>query len=101
MTTVAMLAVERISRRKGVFHLRPHGRRGVRGFYGRLLAYPVLLGVIVASVSGCAVGPNFNPAAAPEGNGYGPGKLAPPVPGRGGPRAPRDTPASRAPDSAR
>src|SRR5258708_3872764 len=86
MTTVAMLAVERISRRKGVFHLRPHGRRGVRGFYGRLLAYPVLLGVIVASVSGCAVGPNFNPAAAPEVNGYVPGKLASPDPGRGGPR---------------
>src|SRR5258708_36137003 len=86
MRRVGMLGGERISRRKGVFHRRPHGRRGVRGFYGRLLAYPVLLGVIVASVSGCAVGPNFNPAAAPEVNGYVPGKLASPDPGRGGPR---------------
>ena len=36
--------------------------------------------------AGCAVGPNFNPAAAPDVNGYVPGKLASPDPGRGGPR---------------
>jgi NodT family efflux transporter outer membrane factor (OMF) lipoprotein len=39
-----------------------------------------------AAVSGCAVGPNFNPAPAPDVNGYVPGKLASPNPGPGGPR---------------
>jgi NodT family efflux transporter outer membrane factor (OMF) lipoprotein len=52
----------------------------------RLLTHTMLLGVIVASISGCAVGPNFNPAAAPDVSGYVRGKLASPDPGRDGPR---------------
>jgi NodT family efflux transporter outer membrane factor (OMF) lipoprotein len=42
--------------------------------------------VLSLAISGCAVGPNFNPAAAPDVSGYVPGKLASPDPGRGGPR---------------
>src|SRR5579872_7420317 len=37
------------------------------------------------ALSGCAVGPNFNPAAAPEVTGYVKGKLAPADPGKGPP----------------
>ena len=43
-------------------------------------------GILALAISGCAVGPNFNPAPAPDVNGYVPGKLASPDPGRGGPR---------------
>jgi NodT family efflux transporter outer membrane factor (OMF) lipoprotein len=39
-------------------------------------------------MSGCAVGPNFAPAPAPDVKGYIPGKLASPNPGSGGPRVP-------------
>jgi NodT family efflux transporter outer membrane factor (OMF) lipoprotein len=53
---------------------------------GRLLKRTALLGVFVASISGCAVGPNFNPAPAPDVNGYVRGKLASPNPGAGTPR---------------
>jgi outer membrane protein TolC len=37
-------------------------------------------------MSGCAVGPDFQPAAVPEATGYVPGKLASPGSERGGPR---------------
>src|SRR6202140_2331720 len=52
----------------------------------RAVAAATIVAVLSASISGCAVGPNFNPAAAPDVNGYVPGKLATPDPGRGGPR---------------
>src|ERR1700726_491748 len=52
----------------------------------RHAAYGVLAGILALATSGCAVGPNFNPAAAPDVNGYVPGKLASPDPGPGGPR---------------
>jgi NodT family efflux transporter outer membrane factor (OMF) lipoprotein len=71
-----------------IAHLRPDaawGRRRIRRDR-RSLARTMLLGVIAGSISGCAVGPNFNPAPAPDVNGYVPGKLASPDPGRGGPR---------------
>jgi NodT family efflux transporter outer membrane factor (OMF) lipoprotein len=42
--------------------------------------------VLAAAVSGCAVGPDFKSAPAPDVNGYVPGKLASPDPGRDGPR---------------
>src|ERR1700733_5832609 len=42
--------------------------------------------ILIAAVSGCAVGPNFNPPAVPDVNGYVPGKLASPAPERDGPR---------------
>jgi NodT family efflux transporter outer membrane factor (OMF) lipoprotein len=46
----------------------------------------VLLGAIAASISGCAVGPNFAPPAAPDVTGYVPDKLSSPNPGPGAPR---------------
>src|SRR6202049_1692942 len=52
----------------------------------RAVAAATIAAVLSASISGCAVGPNFNPAAAPDVNGYVPGKLASPDPGPGGPR---------------
>jgi NodT family efflux transporter outer membrane factor (OMF) lipoprotein len=47
----------------------------------------IVAGVSVLSMalSGCAVGPNFNPAAVPDVNGYVHGKLASPNPGSGPP----------------
>lgn len=57
-----------------VVHRRRHAARGM------------LSGILALAISGCAVGPNFNPAPAPDVNGYVPGKLASPDRGRGGPR---------------
>jgi NodT family efflux transporter outer membrane factor (OMF) lipoprotein len=80
-----MLAVDHMLRCQWVVHPAAGAmhtlRRGCR-----LLAHTMLLGAIVGSVSGCAVGPNFTPAPAPDVSGYVPGKLASPGPGRGGPR---------------
>jgi NodT family efflux transporter outer membrane factor (OMF) lipoprotein len=42
--------------------------------------------LLSAAISGCAVGPNFSPAAAPDVHGYVPEKLASPNPGSGEPR---------------
>ena len=42
--------------------------------------------VLAAALSGCAVGPNFQPAPAPPADGYVPGKLASPAADRSGPR---------------
>jgi NodT family efflux transporter outer membrane factor (OMF) lipoprotein len=70
---------------KGIVQLPPRGRGVVRR-NRRLLTHTMLLGLIVVSISGCAVGPNFNPAAAPDVSGYVPGKLASPDPGHDGPR---------------
>jgi NodT family efflux transporter outer membrane factor (OMF) lipoprotein len=50
------------------------------------VAGATLMMVLAAAVSGCAVGPDFKPAPAPDVNGYVPGKLASPSPGSGGPR---------------
>jgi len=52
----------------------------------RAAACATVVSILSLAVSGCAVGPNFKPAAAPEVDGYVPGKLASPDPGRGGPR---------------
>ena len=54
------------------------GRRAVGGV--------TIVTIFSLAISGCAVGPNFNPAPAPDVSGYVPGKLASPDPGRGGPR---------------
>src|SRR3984957_19723046 len=45
----------------------------------------VSAGVLALAISGCAVGPTFVAAPAPEADGYVRGKLASPDPGRGGP----------------
>jgi NodT family efflux transporter outer membrane factor (OMF) lipoprotein len=83
-----MLAVDHMLRRQWIVRLRHHAVRGIRRIRRdcRSLAYPMLLGVIVASITGCAVGPNFNPAAVPDVDGYVPGRLSSPNPGPGGPR---------------
>jgi len=53
----------------------------------RRAATGATLGAVLAmAISGCAVGPNFKPAAVPDVDGYVPGKLASPNPGQGGPR---------------
>jgi NodT family efflux transporter outer membrane factor (OMF) lipoprotein len=46
----------------------------------------LLAGALAVAVSGCAVGPNFNPAPVPDADGYLPGKLASPGPRPSGPR---------------
>jgi NodT family efflux transporter outer membrane factor (OMF) lipoprotein len=52
----------------------------------RAVAGTAMAAILSLAVAGCAVGPNFRPAAEPEVEGYVPGKLASPDPGRGGPR---------------
>ena len=47
--------------------------------------------LVCRSISGCAVGPNFNPRAVPDVNGYVPGKLASPNPGPAGLALPPST----------
>jgi NodT family efflux transporter outer membrane factor (OMF) lipoprotein len=49
---------------------------------------PALLIVVSVAISGCAVGPNFNPAPAPDVTGYVKGKLSSPNPGKGPPDVP-------------
>src|SRR5260370_6237872 len=53
-----------------------------RRAFGRV----TIVTILPLAIAGCAVGTNFNPAAAPDVSGYVPGKLASPDPGRGGPR---------------
>jgi NodT family efflux transporter outer membrane factor (OMF) lipoprotein len=83
-----MLAVDHMLRCRWIVHLRPHAVRGMTRVRRdpRLLKRGALLALIVASISGCAVGPNFAPPAAPDVSGYLPGKLSSPNPGPGGPR---------------
>ncbi|MBX9650452.1 MAG: efflux transporter outer membrane subunit [Xanthobacteraceae bacterium] len=83
-----MLAVDHIKPRKRIAHLESRFGRGAgrTGRDARWLPRALLLGAIAASVSGCAVGPNFGPQAAPDVTGYVPGKLNSPNPGPGGPR---------------
>jgi NodT family efflux transporter outer membrane factor (OMF) lipoprotein len=52
----------------------------------RVLAGTAGLAVLSMAISGCAVGPNFNPAAKPEVDSYVHGKLASPDAGNGPPR---------------
>lgn len=52
----------------------------------RKVACATLATLLSAGMSGCAVGPDFQPAAVPEATGYVPGKLASPGSERGGPR---------------
>jgi NodT family efflux transporter outer membrane factor (OMF) lipoprotein len=54
----------------------------------RQMTRGLLAGAVAVAVSGCAVGPNFSPAPAPDVDGYVPGKLASPGPRPGGPRVP-------------
>jgi outer membrane protein TolC len=63
-------------------YVRPLGSGRTR----RRIACTTVLATLSAVISGCAVGPNFHPAPAPDVAGYVPGKLASPDPGPGGPR---------------
>jgi NodT family efflux transporter outer membrane factor (OMF) lipoprotein len=58
----------------------PHDRKR------HVLAGTAALTVLSMAVSGCAVGPNFKPAAVPEVDGYVRGNLASPDAGNGAPR---------------
>jgi NodT family efflux transporter outer membrane factor (OMF) lipoprotein len=58
-----------------------HVSRHARYLLGAIAAL-----VLSAAISGCAVGPDFKPAPAPDAAGYVPGKLASPDADRGGPR---------------
>src|ERR1700688_2699308 len=70
MTAPAMLAVDRAKPRRRI--AQP--------------ACAMLLATIAVSISGCAVGPNFTPPAAPDVTGYVPGRLNSPDPGPGAPK---------------
>lgn len=56
---------------------------------GLSLARALIAGLLAISASGCAVGPNFTAPAAPEVEGFLPGKLSSPDPGAPTPRVPR------------
>lgn len=85
---MAMLAVDHKKPRGQTARLEFHSAGGAaRIRHGaRWLTHAVLLGAIAASVTGCAVGPNFTPPAAPDVGGYLPGKLTSPNAGSGAPR---------------
>jgi NodT family efflux transporter outer membrane factor (OMF) lipoprotein len=54
--------------------------------HARYVLGAIAASVLSAAISGCAVGPDFKPAPAPDATGYVPGKLASPDADRGGPR---------------
>jgi NodT family efflux transporter outer membrane factor (OMF) lipoprotein len=58
-------------------HRHPSGRTR------RVVAGVAVVTILSVVISGCAVGPNFNPAAVPDANGYVPGRLASPNQGPG------------------
>jgi NodT family efflux transporter outer membrane factor (OMF) lipoprotein len=61
-------------------------RRAPFGGGRRVLICAAAASMLSAALSGCAVGPNFQPASAPPADGYLPGKLAAPAADRSGPR---------------
>src|SRR5260370_25398075 len=67
----------------------------------RAIGSVTIVTIFSLAISGCAVGPNFNPAAAPDFSGYVPGKLASPAPVRVRPRVARQHLVSGAHGSAR
>src|SRR5229473_6260091 len=83
-----MLAVDHMLRWQWIVHLRPYAVWGIKRIRrdGRLLIRTAFLGLFAGSISGCAVGPNFAPPAAPDVEGYIPGKLVSPNPGSAAPR---------------
>jgi NodT family efflux transporter outer membrane factor (OMF) lipoprotein len=83
MTRGMTLADDHMLRCWGIVSLRPHALWGTIARDGRLLTRMMLLALIGVSISGCAVGPNFTPPAAPDVEGYLPGKLNSPNPGPG------------------
>src|SRR6202051_5224369 len=87
MTAVAMLAFGHMKSRKRSGPVQSLDREECgNGRDGGWLTFAILLGAVAVSISGCAVGPNFTPPAAPDVAGYVPGKLSSPNPGPGAPR---------------
>jgi NodT family efflux transporter outer membrane factor (OMF) lipoprotein len=86
MTAFATLPIDRTTPRRWTEH--SHGHWATRGFRRgcRVLNCAMLLGAMAGAISGCAVGPNFTPPAAPDAAGYVPGKLSSPNPGPGAPK---------------
>jgi NodT family efflux transporter outer membrane factor (OMF) lipoprotein len=83
-----MLEVDHILRCKWIVQRHDHDSWGM-GLIRRnrrVLTHAMLLGLMVVSICGCAVGPDFSPAPAPDVSGYVRGKLASPNPGSGPPR---------------
>jgi NodT family efflux transporter outer membrane factor (OMF) lipoprotein len=58
----------------------------VSDWKGRIAVRTTIVAVLSGAIAGCAVGPDFAPASAPEVKGYVPGRLASPDSGRGEPR---------------
>jgi NodT family efflux transporter outer membrane factor (OMF) lipoprotein len=83
-----MLAVDHMLCWQWIAHLRPHAVWGMKRIRRdcRLLIRAALVGLFAGSISGCAMGPDFAPPAAPDVEGYVPGKLASPNPGSAAPR---------------
>jgi NodT family efflux transporter outer membrane factor (OMF) lipoprotein len=79
--TIHMLGSERVAP-----ELDAAPRRAPFGRGRRALICAAGASMLSAALSGCAVGPNFQPAPAPPVNGYLPGKLASPAADRSGPR---------------
>jgi len=63
-------------------------RRRPRASKAGIAAGAIVLTVLSIAISGCAVGPNFNPAAVPDVTGYVKGKLTSADPGKGPPTIP-------------
>src|SRR5580700_2622593 len=70
-------ASRNVGRRERLGHWRRPRRRTASG--------AAALAALSLAISGCAVGPNFNPAAKPDVTGYVKGTLAPADPGKGPP----------------
>jgi NodT family efflux transporter outer membrane factor (OMF) lipoprotein len=83
-----MLTLDHVLRWQWIVHLRPYAVSGMKRIRHdcRLLIRAPLLGLFAGAISGCAVGPNFAPPAAPDVGGYVPGKLASPNSGSAAPR---------------
>ena len=79
--TIHMLRSERVAPEMDAAPRRAPFGRGCRA-----LICAAGVSVLAAALSGCAVGPNFQPAPAPPADGYVPGKLASPAADRSGPR---------------
>lgn len=79
--TIHMLRSERVAPETNVAPRRVTFGRGRRA-----LICAAAASMLSAALSGCAVGPTFQPAPAPPVNGYVPGKLASPAADPSGPR---------------
>lgn len=78
--------VHMLRSQRGAPEMEAAPRRAPFGRGRRALICAAAASMLSVALSGCAVGPNFQPAAAPPADGYLPGKLASPAADRSGPR---------------